>query len=86
MSTPFLLSFLWLTPCLPFMLRYAFCEKQTRLFWQSRMNSALIKPFRPDTSEPAYQRFRLQTRLGTVIFALIWTGMALRALWVVMRS
>ena len=77
-STPFLLNFLFLTACLPFMLRYGFVEKLSRHMWESRNNSVFIKPFRPDTSEAAYQRFRFFNRAVVLLFALVWACMALK--------
>jgi hypothetical protein len=66
------ISFAFLTVCLPFMIRYAFVEKCTRFAWQSRINSVFFKPFRPDTSEAAYQRFRLGYQLAFAFFGLFW--------------
>ena len=57
------------------MIRYAFVEKCTRFAWQSRINSVFIKPFRPDTSEAAYQRFRLAYQFAFAFFGLFWTGL-----------
>jgi len=69
------ITFAFLTVLLPFMIRYAFVEKCTRFAWQSRINNVFIKPFRPDTSEAAYQRFRFWNRCGSVLFGLIWAGL-----------
>ena len=74
---PPLIAFAFLTVMLPFMIRYAFDEKWTRYLWQSRINSVFFKPFRPDTSEAAYLRYRSLTRLSVVIFSLVWAAMAL---------
>lgn len=67
-----ILIFSFFTLTLVFQFWNSFCEKRTRYTWHSRNNSFLFKPFRPDTSEAAYQRFRLWSRVITVVCAFMW--------------
>jgi hypothetical protein len=60
---------------LPVFYWHALCEPRTRAWWQSRNNHVMIKPFRPDTSEAAYLRFRFWSRAALIPFTLAWLVM-----------
>jgi hypothetical protein len=74
MDTPFAVKLLFCfhTALLPVLWMYCFRDSWTRKMWQSRNDSVFIKPFRPDTSEAAYQRYRLLSRVCGVVFSLVW--------------
>ncbi len=69
--------FCFFTLSLPFIWLGCFRESWIRRGWHGRNNSVFVKPFRPDTSEAAYQRYRLLGYVCAVFFTLFWVGMFL---------